>query len=194
METFIINAKSRSDMGKGASRRLRRTGTVPGIVYGGGSEPKMITVVHTELEQHLEHEAFYSHVLILSLDGNEEKVVLKDLQRNPARPFVDHVDFMRISADSKIRMTVPLHFTNEETSPGVKRGGTATYYLTGVEVECKPADLPEYLEVDLGELDLGHTVHLTEINLPEGVEFPALAKGAQHNYAVVAILGGRTAK
>ncbi|MBU0499258.1 MAG: 50S ribosomal protein L25/general stress protein Ctc [Gammaproteobacteria bacterium] len=194
METFIVNAQSRSDMGKGASRRLRRTGVVPGIVYGAGSEPAMIALVHTELEKHLEHEAFYSHILTLSLDGKEEKVVLKDLQRHPSRPFVQHVDFMRVSTDGAIHMSVPLHFTNEPISPGVKHGGTATYYLTSVEVECKPADLPEYLEVDLADLDLGHTVHLTEIKLPEGVSFPALAKGAQHNYAVVAILGGRNVK
>lgn len=194
METFIVNAQSRSDMGKGASRRLRHDGVVPGIIYGGDSEPKMITVVHTELEKHLEHESFYSHVLTLSLDGVEEKVVLKDLQRHPSRPFVLHVDFLRITADTKIRMTVPLHFANDDVSPGVKHGGTATYYLTSVEVECKPADLPEFIPVDLADLDLGHTLHLTDLNLPESVEFPALAKGDQHNYAVVAILAGRAAK
>lgn len=194
METFIVNAQSRSDMGKGASRRLRRDGAVPGILYGAGGEPAMISVVHTELEKHLEHEAFYSHILTLNLDGKEEKVVLKDLQRHPSRPFVQHVDFMRVSADAAIHMTVPLHFINEAISPGVKRGGTATYYLTSVEVACKPADLPEYLQVDLADLDVGHTVHLTEIGLPEGVSFPALAKGSQHDYAVVAILGGRTVK
>jgi len=194
METFIVNAQSRSDMGKGASRRLRHDGVVPGIIYGGDSEPKMIAVVHTELEKHLEHESFYSHILTLSLDGVEEKVVLKDLQRHPSRPFVQHVDFLRITAETKIRMTVPLHFANDDVSPGVKRGGTATYYLTSVEVECKPGDLPEFIGVDLADLDVGHTLHLTDLNLPESVEFPALAKGDQHNYAVVAILAGRSAK
>ena len=194
METFIVNASSRSDKGKGASRRLRHAGEIPGIVYGIEQEPEMIALSHSEMEQHLEHEAFYSHILTLQLDGKEERVVLKDLQRHPAKPFLLHVDFMRVSDDQAITMTVPVHFVNEESSPGVKRGGTATKYMTSLEVSCKPGDLPEYIEIDMGELDVTDSVHLADITLPEGVSFPALAKGPDHNYAVVAVLGGRNVK
>lgn len=191
METFEVNAEARSDTGKGASRRLRRSGQVPGIVYGIGKDPAMITVAHNELEQHLEHEAFYSHILTLKVGKKKEKVVLKDLQRHPAKPFVEHIDFLRISDDQDIRMTVPLHFMNETTAPGVKEGGTATFYMNSVEVSCKPADLPEFIEVDMGGLNIADSIHLADIQAPENVEFPALSKGAQHNYAVVAVLGGR---
>ena len=191
METFVINAESRSDTGKGASRRLRRSGKIPGIVYGAGRDPEMIVVAHNELERHLEHEAFYSHILTLKVGEKEEKVVLKDLQRHPAKPFVEHVDLLRVSDDQVIRMTVPLHFINGDTAPGVKLGGTATFYMTSVDVSCKPADLPEYIEVDMGNLGVADSIHLADIPAPENVEFPALAKGEQHNYAVVAVLGGR---
>ncbi len=194
METFIVNAKSRSDTGKGASRRLRRAGDVPGIVYGVEQEPEMIAVSQNEMEQHLEHEAFYSHILTLKLDGKEERVVLKDLQRHPAKPFLLHVDFMRVSDDKAINVIVPLHFVNEAKAPGVKRGGTATKYMTSVVVNCKPGDLPEFIEVDMGGLDVADSIHLADIAAPDGVSFPALAKGPQHNYAVVAVLGGRNVK
>ncbi|MBF0256099.1 MAG: 50S ribosomal protein L25/general stress protein Ctc [Gammaproteobacteria bacterium] len=194
MENFIVNAKPRTDTGKGASRRLRHTGYVPGIVYGGGSAPEMLVLEHNEMVQHLEHEAFYSHILTLNLDGKEEKVVLKDLQRHPAKPFIQHVDFLRVVEGSPIRMTVPLHFKGETTAPGVKRGGTATKYMTSVEVACKPADLPEFIEINVGALDVSESIHLADISLPEGVSFPALARGPEHNYAVVAVLGGRNVK
>jgi large subunit ribosomal protein L25 len=191
MESFIVNASARSDMGKGASRRLRLDGLVPGIIYGAGQDPKMISVAHTELLRHLDHEAFYSHILTVNLDGAEERVVLKDLQRHPAKPFALHVDFLRVSDDHKLRMTVPLHVKGSTTAPGVKRGGVATSYMTSVEVSCKPADLPEFIEVDMSNLDLAESIHLADLKVPEGVEFPALARGPQHNYAVIAILGGR---
>jgi large subunit ribosomal protein L25 len=169
-ETFQIDAKSRADAGKGASRRLRGTGMVPGIVYGGHKEPVMIAIKHNELAQHLEHEAFYSHVLKLNLDGATESVVLKDLQRHPAKPFVTHIDFQRISAAEKIRMLVPLHFTNESKCVGLKKGGAATHNINEIEITCLPKDLPEFIEVDMSELDTGMSVHVGELVMPEGVE------------------------
>ena len=131
-EVFEIEALPRSDTGKGASRRLRRTGLVPGIVYGAHKDPAMISVVHNELLQHLEHEAFYSHILTLKLDGKSEQVILKDMQRHPAKPFVNHVDFQRVSASEKLKTSVPIHFINESTSVGVKMGGAVSHHIAHV--------------------------------------------------------------
>ena len=169
-ETFEIEALPRSDMGKGASRRLRRDGRVPGIVYGARKDPEMITVAHNELLLHLENESFYSSILDLKVDGAPSKVVLKDLQRHPAKPFVMHVDFQRISADEKIRMVVPLHFVNEESSPGVKMGGQASHNIADVEISCLPKDLPEFIAVDMIDMEAGQIIHLSEIKMPEGVD------------------------
>lgn len=192
-ENFEINAVSRSDQGKGASRRLRREGMVPGIIYGGGQEPQMIATKHNELIQHLEHEAFYSHILKVNVDGTAQKVVLKDLQRHPAKPFVTHMDLLRVADSDRIKMHVPLHFLNEETAPGVKAGGQVSHTLTDVEVICEAKNLPEYIEVDLGAMNVGDIVHLTELKLPEGVELVALTHGdvEEHDEAVVAIHAAR---
>lgn len=169
-ESFDIVVQARTDGGKGASRRLRRTGQVPGIVYGGRKEPVMISVAHHQLIRHLENEAFYSHVLELTLEGGVEKVVLKDLQRHPAKPFVTHVDFQRVSMDEKLRMLVPLHFTNEDKCPGVKAGGVASHNINELEITCLPKDLPEYIEVDMAGVEMGQAIHVSEIVVPEGVE------------------------
>ncbi len=194
MENFVVNAMPRTDKGKGASRRLRHAGQVPAILYGGDAEPVMMVLSHNEMDKHLEHEAFYSHILTLNLGGQSSRVVLKDLQRHPIKPFIQHVDFMRVEDAKPIRMVVPLHIINEASAPGVKRGGTATKYMTSVEVSCMPADLPEYIEIDMGALDVGDSIHLADIKAPDGITFPALAKGSDHNYAVVAVLGGRNVK
>ncbi|WP_039960773.1 50S ribosomal protein L25/general stress protein Ctc, partial [endosymbiont of Riftia pachyptila] len=171
--SFEITAQPRSDTGKGASRRLRRTGMVPGIIYGGHQEPSMISLAHNELILHLDHEAFYSHILNLKVGDATEQVVLKDLQRHPAKPFIMHIDFQRISAGEKIRMQVPLHFTNQETAPGTKAGGQASHMLSDVEITCLPKDLPEFIEVDMGEMNVGDAIHLSELKLPAGVELPS---------------------
>ncbi len=168
--SYDVKAQSRSDTGKGASRRLRRAGLVPGIVYGGKKEPAMITLDHTRLVLQLENPSFYSHILQLDIDGAGEQVVLKDVQRHPARPFIQHVDFLRVSAREKIRMTVPLVFLNEETAKGVKKSGQVMPHITEIDITCLPKDLPESIAVDLAEVDLGDTVHLSEIPLPNGVE------------------------
>jgi len=185
--SFEVQAETRDDMGKGASRRLRRAGQVPAIIYGAHKEPTMITLGHNELIKNLEHEAFYSHVLDLKLGSKKEKVVLKDLQRHPSKPFILHVDFLRVSAKEKIRMNVPLHFMNEETAPGVKQGGRVAHTLTDIEVSCLPKDLPEYIEVDMAEVEIGQAIHLSELALPKGIEIPALAQGADQDAVVVSI-------
>lgn len=187
---FEIDATSRDDAGKGASRRLRSTGMVPGIVYGGHKDPTMIAVKHNELVHHLEEEAFYSHVLTLNLDGQAESVVLKDLQRHPAKPFVTHVDFQRISAEETIRMHVPLHFINEDVCPGLKMGGTASHNINEVEVICLPRDLPEFIPVDMAQVEIGQTIHVSEMVMPEGVE---LTHTLDPNAPVVSIHGARSA-
>jgi large subunit ribosomal protein L25 len=167
---FEITAESRTDTGKGASRRLRRTGKLPGIVYGAHKEPSMISLVHHELLHALDNEAFYSNLLTLKLDGKPQTVILKDLQRHPAKPFVMHADFQRVQADEKIRLHVPIHFINEEICPGIKAGGQASHVMSDVEVTCLPKDLPEFIGVDLAQLEMGAVVHVSQLNLPAGVE------------------------
>jgi len=193
-ENFEINAVSRDVQGKGASRRLRREGLVPGIIYGGDVEPQMFATKHNELLQHLDNEAFYSHILTVNIDGNAQKVVLKDLQRHPAKPFVMHVDLLRVSDKDRIKMHVPLHFLNEAKAVGVKAGGLLSREITDVEVSCLPKDLPEFIEVDVMNLDVGESIHLSEIKLPEGVEILQLGLGEDHDAAVVAIHAARGSK
>jgi large subunit ribosomal protein L25 len=187
--SFEVNAQPRTGAGKGASRRLRRTGLVPAIVYGAHQDPEMVTVSHNELLKHLEHEAFYSHVLDLKIGESITKVVLKDMQRHPAKPFVLHVDFMRVSQDEKIKMMVPLHFINEDKCKGIKLGGQVSHTITELEIVCLPRDLPEFIAVDMAELEIGSIVHLSEIVLPEGV---ALAHAPEQDEPVVLIHGART--
>lgn len=176
---FLVTAETRSDMGKGASRRLRRQGKVPGIVYGAHKDATPVLLDHNEMMNHLKHEAFYSRVLTLKLNGKEEQVVLKDLQRHPAKPMLLHVDFQRVSATEKLRMHVPLHFVGGDVAPAVKVGGGMIFHsLTEVEVSCLPKDLPEFIEVDLSGMELGQILHLSELKLPKGVELVALAHGS----------------
>ncbi len=192
--SFELDATSRSDTGKGASRRLRKTGMVPGIVYGAGKDPEMISVAHNILLQHLEHEAFYSHILTLNVDGKSQKVVLKDLHRHPAKPFIIHMDLLRVSDSDKIKMHVPLHFLNEARAVGVKAGGILSKEITDVEIQCLPKDLPEYIEVDLADLDIGQAVHLSDISVPAGVELLQLALGEDHDASVAAIHAAKGSK
>lgn len=186
-EVFVVNAQQRTDTGKGASRRLRHAGLVPGIVYGAHQNPAMISMVHSDLAQHLDLEAFYSHILTLKIDGKPEQVILKDLQRHPSRPFVMHADFLRVSAKEKLKTNVPLHFVGEEVAPGVKAGGVVSRQLTEVEVSCLPGDLPEYIEVNVAGMEIGDAVMLSEVVLPKGVELPALAQDEPQDEQVVSI-------
>jgi len=183
---FVVNAEKREDQGKGASRRLRREGLVPAIVYGAGKEPEAITLRHNELIRQLEEEAFYSQVLTLKVDGSEENVVLRDLQRHPAKPIILHVDLQRINMNEKIHVQVPLHFLNEDSCVGVKmEGGVVGHLATEINVSCLPKDLPEYIEVDMAEVHVGDTVHLSDIKLPEGVESIELVHEHDNGVATV---------
>jgi len=193
-ESFVVEAEPRTDLGKGASRRLRREGKVPGVIYGTGKEPVSISLEQNALLHQLENEAFFSHILTVKVGKDEEQAILKDLQRHPSKPFIMHVDLQRVSAKEKIRVHVPLHFLNEETAPGVKAGGLVSHNITEVEVSCLPKDLPEYLEVDLGSLDLEDVVHLSEIPLPKGVELVELLHGEGHDQSVITIHMPRGAK
>ena len=192
-DIFEIEAQPRSDMGKGASRRLRHAGLVPGILYGAHKDPEMISLVHSDLLQHLENEAFYSHILTVKVGKRAEKVILKDIQRHPAKPFVQHVDFQRVSAKEKIKTHVPIHFVAEEKAPGVKMGGMVSHHIADVEVTCLPKDLPEFVEVDMSRMELGDTVLLSGIVLPKGVEIPVLAQGDEYDLPVVSIHTGHAA-
>ena len=188
-EDFKLDATLRDDTGKGASRRLRReAGLVPAIVYGGRKNPVNISLSHNELSKHLENEAFYSHIITLNVAGKDEDVILKDLQRHPAKPQILHVDFLRVSKTKKFTTRVPLHFINEDTSTGVKvQGGTASHSMTELEISCLPGDLPEFIEVDLAEVEVGQIVHISDLQLPKGVESVALAHGTDHDLPVATI-------
>ncbi len=191
---FNITAEVRTDLGKGASRRLRHEGKIPAVIYGGETDPVSLTLDHNSLFHHLENEAFYSHILNIDVAGKTEKAVLKDLQRHPSKPVILHADFMRVSDKEKLKMSVPLHFKNEEQSPGVKKGGLVTHNITEVEVQCLPKDLPEYLEVDLADLDMEQILHLTDIKLPKGVDLVELLHGDDHNQPIAAIHKTRASK
>jgi len=189
-EDFKLDATARNDLGKGASRRLRRlAGEVPGVIYGGSAEPISISVSHNELLKHLEHEAFYSHIISLNVDGKAQDVILKDLQRHPAKPVVLHADFLRIDKATRLTTHVPLHFINEATSKGVKiQGGKVIHNLTQIEVSTLPHNLPEFIEVDLGNAEIGTIIHISDLKLPSGVTSVALAHGADHDLAVATIV------
>ena len=191
MSDMKINAEVRSAQGTGASRRLRRAGKVPGVVYGGQSEAEMIELDHKETLQQLKKEVFHSSILDMSLGGKSEKVLLRDYQMHPWRMEILHVDFQRVSAKEKITMRVPLHFTNEENAPSVKLGGGVVNRIESeVEVSCLPGVLPEYIEVDCGALEVGQSIHLSQLNLPDGVESAHLARGGE-DLGVVAIQKAR---
>jgi large subunit ribosomal protein L25 len=182
-----INASVRTEQGTGASRRLRRASKVPGIVYGGGQSAQPIELDHNELYHKLRLEAFHASILDLKVAGGTDiQVLLRDYQMHPFRPIVMHADFQRVAADQKIHMKVPLHFVNGEISPGVKlSGGMISHALNEVDVLCLPADLPEFVQVDLSQLAAGHTLHLSGVAAPKGVEFPAIHRGEDPPVATI---------
>ena len=184
--SISINAVKRDVKGTGASRRARRAGNVPGVVYGGGKDAVKLEMNHKELFLQFRHEAFHASILDLILDGKKESVLLRDYQMHPVRNTIQHIDFQRVSANEKIHVRVPFHFMHEDTAPGVKiGGGIVAHILTEAEVSCLPKDLPEFIEVDLAALEIGQSVHLSQITLPKGVEFVALAH--DNDAAVAAI-------
>jgi large subunit ribosomal protein L25 len=191
---FEFVAESRGQSGKGAAKRVRRQGKVPAIIYGGHKEPQMLTLSHNDVIKHLDHEAVYSHVLDVSVNGKTEKAILKNIQRNPAKFQVMHMDFLRVSMSEAVKVHVPLHFINEVGSIGGKKGGIAAHSMVDVEVSCLPADLPEYLEIDLANLDIGESIHLSDIALPSGVEIVVLAQGPEHDLPVVSMMSSKASK
>jgi len=189
-DAFVVNAELREDQGKGASRRLRRLeGKVPAILYGGKSKkPVSLSLKDNEIKKSLENEAFYSHILTIKIGDKEESAILKDLQRHPSRGDVMHADFLRVSKNQAIHVHVPLHFINEEACVGVKMGGgKISHQMVEVEVICLPGDLPEYIEVDMTDVEVETIVHLTDLTLPKGVKIAALQHGEDHDLPVCSV-------
>ena len=185
---FKLTAKSRSERGKNASRRLRAAGEVPGVIYGGGEAPAVVTFEHDTLMHNLENEAFYSHVLKIDVDGKPQKAILRELQRHPYKPVILHLDLLRVREDTQINVHVPLHFINEDTCHGVKlEGGTISHNFVELEITCLPKDLPEFIEVDVQDLKLNESIHLSGIKVPEGVTIVELAHGEGHDHTVVSV-------
>lgn len=181
-----VNAYPRKQQGSGASRRLRVKGRVPGVLYGAGKPAETVELDQHELLQHLKREAFHASILDLTLDGEKEQVLLRDYQMHPWRRQVLHVDFQRVDKTRKIHMRVPLHFTNADICVGVKTGGGVVQHsLNDIEIQCLPDDLPEYIEVDLKDLELNQLLHLNDLVLPKGVE--PVSKLKQDNPAVVSV-------
>jgi large subunit ribosomal protein L25 len=187
MSDYRLSAQTREEAGKGSSRRLRRLeGLVPAIVYGGKNEPKSIQLAHKDLKRALEEESFYASIITLEIDGKEEPVILKALQRHPAKSVVLHADFQRASAGTVLKVNVPVHFLNEATCKGVKmQGGVIHHDAVEIEVSCSPKDLPEFIEVDLADVELDQVIHLADIKAPKGVTFVALAHDS--NLPIVSI-------
>jgi large subunit ribosomal protein L25 len=192
--SITLIAKTRTDLGKGASRRLRHADLVPGIVYGAGKEPVSVTFEQKELRKVEAVEAFYSSVLNLEIDGAKEQVVLKAVQRHAFKEQIQHLDLLRVDATQKLHTTVPLHFLNEESAEAVKAGGVVSHIANEIEVSCLASDLPSFIEVDLNTVALGDTVHISDLKLPEGVESVELAKGEAHDLPLVSITVNKKAE
>ena len=192
-ESFIVVAETRVDEGKGASRRLRRLeGKMPAVIYGVGQDAQSLTLVRKDFEYMLENEACFSSILEVQVDGKSQNAIIKDIQRHPAKGFPMHADFLRVRMDQAIKVNVPLHFINEEQCTGVKLGGGMIQkQATDIEIQCLPKDLPEYLEVDMLEVELGGIVHLSDITLPEGAIATALELGDDHDLASASVIAPR---
>jgi large subunit ribosomal protein L25 len=187
-DDFDLIAEIREDQGKGASRRLRHQGMVPAIIYGAGRPPRALAFDHNRVIQQLDNESFYSSVLNIKVGEKSQAAILKDVQRHPSKAQIMHMDFQRIVEDEEIKMLVPIHFLHEDVAVGVKQGGgKVQHHMTEVEVVCLPRHLPEYLDLDVAELELDDMLKLSDIPLPEGVTIPALAQGEEADRAVVSI-------
>jgi large subunit ribosomal protein L25 len=183
---FELSVEPRTALGRTGSRRLRKTGKVPAIVYGGGEAPESMVLDHNTLSHQMNREAFFTSILTLKIGAKSQQVVVKDVQRHPVKPLIMHLDFQRIREDEEITLTVPIHFLNEADAKGVKeQGGVVDHLLSEVEVECLPRYLPEYLEIDVTALELNQIYHLSDIKLPEGVSLVALKHG--HDEPLVAV-------
>ena len=189
MSDFDLTAESRTDKGKGASRRLRRESEmVPSILYGAGKEPVAISIAHKDLFKACENEAFFSHILDINLEGETQKAILKDLQRHPSKSLILHADFMRVEMDQVITVEVPLRFINEDSCVGVKQGGgNISRNMASLEVSCLPGDLPEYIEVDIESVGVGESIHMSDLVLPDTLTVPALQQGSDYDQVVVSV-------
>jgi large subunit ribosomal protein L25 len=192
-DQFEMQAEVRTEVGKGASRRLRRfDDKIPAIIYGGGKDPQSLSLIRKDLEKALENEAVYSHVLSVNIGNQTEKAILKDLQRHPAKNRVTHVDFLRVRDDVALRVHVPIHFLNETSCHGVKmQGGIIQHQATDIEVQCLPKDIPAFIEVDMLNVHTGQIVHLSDVVLPPGVTSVALALGEDHDLAIASVIAPR---
>lgn len=185
--SIVLNATARADQGKGASRRLRRADKVPAIIYGGTDAALSLELEHNKVILLANQEAFYTHILTINIDGKPVQALLKDMQRHPFKPKVLHLDFLRVDATHALHTRIPLHFINEDSAPSVKEGGKVQHLATDVEISCLPQNLPEFIEVDVAKVELGQTLHLSDLKLPAGVALVELAKGADHDQAVVSV-------
>ncbi len=191
-KVYEFVAESRGQTGTCAARRVRHKGRVPAILYGGHKDPQMLMLDHNEVVKHLEHEAVYSHVLDITVDGKTEQAILKAVQRNPFRFQILHLDFQRVTQSENVKVHVPLHFINEHNSVGGKKGGVAAHSMVDVEVSCFPSALPEYIEVNLIGLDVGESLHLSDLKLPEGVVLVELTHGPEHDLPVVSMMASKS--
>jgi large subunit ribosomal protein L25 len=189
MADFELNAELRTDKGKGASRRLRRKADmIPAILYGAGKDPLSLTLAHKDIHKACQNEAFFSRIITIIADGNSQQAIVKDLQRHPAKDRIMHADFLRIQMDQAITVEVPLHFLNEDSCLGVRQGGgNVSHNMTSIEISCLPGDLPEYIEVDIEDLDLGDAIHISGLKLADGLSIPSLQQGADHDHVVVSV-------
>jgi large subunit ribosomal protein L25 len=182
-DMITLEAEVRSDLGKGASRRLRHADQVPAIIYGAEKAPVSLTLAHNKVLRAQQDEAFYSSVLSLKIAGKAEKVLVKSMQRHPFKPVIMHIDFLRVDAKKELHTNVPVHFINEEAV--AKKGGLVAHHVAELHLACLPKDLPEFITVDLANLEVGQTIHLSDVKLPKGVSSVELAKGADHDQAIV---------
>lgn len=187
IEKLQLTAQTRAEGGKGANRRLRHENKVPAIIYGIGKPSVSLVLNRNHVAKALENEAFYSQIINLDIDGEPEQVVLKDMQRHAFKPEILHMDFLRIKATEKITMHIPLHFIGEDVAPGVKQGGIISRTISEIEVRCLPADLPSHIEVNLANLELNETIHLSDLKIPGNVELLALAQGGEYDQPVASI-------
>lgn len=186
---FIVNAEKRERKGTSYSRNIRREGLVPGIIYGAGKAEEIISLNKFEVSKNLENDAFYSQVLDISLEGKKQQVILRDIQRHPAKREILHMDFQRIKADEKINVTVPINFINEDIAPGVKiDGGVISHLISELEIVSLPANIPENITVDLKDLSIDKSIHLSELTLPEGVEITLLQHGVEDSDMAVVVI------
>ena len=192
MSDHTIKATGRNVEGKGASRRLRRSASIPAIIYGGKSPPMPVQLDHEKIWLASQHEWFYASILSLDVDGKVESVLLRDMQRHPFKQLIMHLDFQRVDVNQALRVRVPLHFLGEDTSPAGNAADVVVLHeLNDVEVSCLPKDLPEFIDIDLSNLSVGDIIHLSDLKLPEGVELPELKLGKVHDVAVVIAKHGK---